>query len=116
YRSRPAAGAAIIGLASAVAILKSTSNARYIYPALPLLTIAFAALLGWLARRQRLLFGVLLGCSTAWAGLNIYFIPASGWYHRDFYSPFMFSRDAVDRYLNEKSPERLLIRHFNRVH
>jgi hypothetical protein len=115
-RSRPAASAAVVGVVTAIAILRTDSNARYIYPALPMVTIGFAAALGWAASHRRLLYRALLGCMAVWAGLNIYFMPASGWYHRDFYSPYTFARHGAERYLEGAAPERLVIQRYNRLH
>jgi hypothetical protein len=115
-RRRPAVSAAVIGLAAAVLTLRSDSNARYIYATLPLVTVPFAAVLGWTAAHQRALYRALIVCGVACAGLNIYFLPASGWYHRDFYSPYTFARHGGDRYLELAAPERLVIRRYNQLH
>jgi hypothetical protein len=115
-RGRPAVSAAAVGLAASIVILRSDSNARYIYSALPLVTVSFAAVLGWTASHQRALYRTLIACAIAWAGLNIYFLPASGWYHRDFYSPYTFAHHGGERYLERASPERLVIRRYNQLH
>jgi len=115
-RGRPAMSAAVVGLAAAWLTLRSDSNARYIYAALPLATIPFAALLGWTASHSRLLYRALIACAVLCAGVNIYFLPASGWYHRDFYSPYTFARNGGDRYLEQAAPERLVIRRYNQLY
>ncbi len=116
FRSRPAVTASIVGMAAAIIILRTDSNARYIYPALPMVTVSFAAVLGWAASHKRILYRVLIVCAVAWAGLNVYFLPASGWYHRDFYSPYTFARHGAERYLAQAAPERLVIRRYNLLH
>ena len=115
-RNRQAAGATAIALAASFAILRSTSNARYVYPAMPLLTVAFAAIAGWAASHSRVVFRLFAVVLVAWIGLNVYFLPASGWYHRDFYSPFTFSRHGAERYLEQTAPERLVVRHYSQAH
>ena len=115
-RGRPALSAAVIGLGAAFLTLRSDSNARYIYAALPLATIPFAAVLGWTASHSRALYRALIACTVVCAGLNVYFLPASGWYHRDFYSPYTFARHGGDRYLEHAAPERLVIRRYNQLH
>jgi len=115
-RNRQAAGAAVVAVAASILILRSTSNARYIYTAMPLLTIGFAAVMGWTAAHSRILSRTSQVFAVAWIGLNIYFLPASGWYHRDFYSPYMFSRNGAARYLQETAPERLVVRHYSQAH
>jgi hypothetical protein len=115
-RSRPAVSATVIALAAAYLTLRSDSNARYIYAALPLATVPFAALLGWTASHNRLLYRALIACAVLCAGLNIYFLPASGWWHRDFYSPYTFARHGAGRYLEIAAPERLVIRRYNQIH
>ena len=101
---------------TAFLIMRSDSNARYVYAMLPVLTIPFGAVVGWTASHNRLLYRALIVCIAAWAGLNIYFIPASGWYHRDFYSPYTFARHGSERYLEQAAPERLVIRRYNQLH
>jgi hypothetical protein len=115
-RGRRSTSAAVVGLASAILIMRSDSNARYIYAMLPVLTVPFAAVVGWTASRNRWLFGALLVAMTAWAALNVCFLPASGWYHRDFYSPYAFARHGGERYLERASPERLVIQRYNQMH
>jgi hypothetical protein len=50
------------------------------------------------------------------AVLNIYFLPASGWYHKDFYMKSTFRRNAGDRYIRDVIPIRYVVREFNRRH
>ena len=47
-RRRRAAGAALVSVAGALIVLKFLPNVRYLYPALPLTLVPFAALFGWL--------------------------------------------------------------------
>lgn len=115
-RDRREASAAAIALAAGFLTLRADSNVRYVYAALPVLTIAFAAVLGWTASRFRTLYGALIAASVVCAGLNVYFLPASGWWHRDFYSPYTFARHGAERYLVHAAPERLVIRHYNQIH
>ena len=115
-RGRPVVSATVVGLAAAALTLRADSNARYIYAALPIATIPFAAVLGWTASHQRVLYRALIAVAAVCAGLNIWFLPASGWYHRDFYSRYTFARHGADRYLREAAPERLVIRRYNQTH
>ena len=101
---RPAVSAAVVAVGASVLILRSEPNARYLYAALPLLSIPFASLLGWLQTNQRLLYRALLVCVVVCTVLNAYFLPASSFYHKDFYGP----RDLV--------PFRQVVAYFNRAH
>ena len=92
-------------------ILGSEPNARYLYPALPLLFVPFAALLGWAAAHQRLLARSLLAFAIACAALNAYFLPASSYYHKDFYGPF--TPRQREAYLGVTAPIRNAIAWFN---
>jgi hypothetical protein len=52
---------------------------------------------------------------TAVLLLNIYFLPASGWWQADFYlNPF--DHAAVTKYVTEGAPARLLVEELNRAH
>ena len=50
-------------------------NLRYLYPALPLFSIALGGLLTE---------GACVFIAAALIALNMWFLPASGWYHNDF--------------------------------
>lgn len=102
---RPSAGAAVVALGASIIILKSEPNARYLYAALPLLCIPFANLLGWLYANQRRIYRTLIAYVVACIVLNAYFLPASSYYHKDFYGG------------NEQIvPFRQAIAYFNRAH
>jgi hypothetical protein len=111
---RQAVGAAVVAATAILLILGTDPNARYLYPAMPLLFVPFAALLGWAAARQRVLARSLLAFAIASAAINVYFLPASGYDHKDLYGPFTPGQRAV--YLAENVPIRHVIAWFNRVH
>jgi hypothetical protein len=111
---RQAVGAAVVGLGGVLLILNSETNARYLYPALPLLMVPFAAMLGWAAVHQRTLARVLAAFAMACAALNLYFLPASSYYHKDFYGPFTPGQREV--YMGKTAPIRNAIAWFNRTH
>ena len=111
---RQAVGAAAVAVTAILLVLGTEPNARYLYPALPLLFVPLAALLGWAAGRQRALALALTAFSIACAAINVYFLPASSWYHKDFYGPFTpVQREA---YAGEAAPIRNVIAWFNRAH
>jgi hypothetical protein len=88
---------------------------RYVYVALPLLSIAGAVAVGRFRQSQRWLFRAALLTVVAVLFLNIYFLPASGWWQADFYlNPF--DHAAVAKYVTEGCPARLLVEELNRVH
>jgi hypothetical protein len=114
-RRKPAAAFAV-GTGAALLTFRSDANARYLYPALPLLLIASVGLLAWLREHSRWMYRTLLFCLALSAIVNIYFLPASGWYHKDFYMKSTFRRDASDRYIRDVVPLRYIVREFNRRH
>ena len=71
-------------------------NLRYLYPALPLFSIALGGLLTE---------GACVFIAAALIALNMWFLPASGWYHNDF---ALFRRDDVARVIEISAPERNL--------
>ena len=57
---RQAVGAAVVAVTAILLVLNTEPNARYLYPALPLLFVPLAALLGWAAAHQRALARTLI--------------------------------------------------------
>jgi len=112
---RPVVCAAVVGLAAMTLVLQSEPNVRYLYSELPLLFIPFAALLAW-ARRNRILYGALIGYAVVCTFLNIYFLPASGWSHKDFYAHLAFRSDSRERFLNDEAPVRGVVEYYDRNH
>ena len=115
-RRRPAVSGAVVALGAAIVIMRSEPNARYVYAALPLLSVPFAALLGWLDGRQRWLARVLICYVIACTALNAYFLPSSSYYHKDFSIRSPLSRADRERYMAYTAPVRLVIAYFNRAH
>jgi GtrA-like protein/dolichyl-phosphate-mannose-protein mannosyltransferase len=111
---RQAVGAAVVAVTAILLVLNTEPNARYLYPALPLLFVPLAVLLGWAAAHQRALARILIAFSIVCAAINVYFLPASSWYHKDFYGPF--TPGQREAYMGEAAPIRHLIAWFNRTH
>jgi glycosyltransferase involved in cell wall biosynthesis len=115
-RRRPAVSGAVVALGAAIVIMRSEPNARYVYAALPLLSVPFAALLGWLDGRQRWLARVLVCYVIACTALDAYFIPSSSYYHKDFSMQSPLARAGRERYMAYTAPVRLVIAYCNRAH
>jgi glycosyltransferase involved in cell wall biosynthesis len=115
-RRRSAVSGAVVALGAAIVIMRSEPNARYVYAALPLLSVPFAALLGWLDGHQRWLARVLVCYVIACTALNAYFLPSSSYYHKDFTMRSPLSRGERDRYMAYTAPVRLVIAYCNRAH
>jgi hypothetical protein len=113
-RDRRVLSAAAMVLIGAIVVFKVTPNGRYIYAVLPLLSVPFAALSARL--NSRLFNWTAVAALTACALLNIYFIPASGWYHKDFYARAPFSPKTKQRYIRETVPVRAAVMYLNRAH
>jgi 4-amino-4-deoxy-L-arabinose transferase-like glycosyltransferase len=111
---RQAVIAAVVAGSAILLILGTEPNARYLYSALPLLFVPLAALLGWAAAHQRLLARSLLAFALACAALNVYFLPGSSYYHKDFYGPF--TPGQREAYVDVTAPIRNVIAWFNRAH
>ena len=109
-------GAALIALGGGTAIMLSQPNARYLYAGLPLITIAFAGLLGWTLEHRRWLFGLLTAWLVLCTALNLWFLPASSYYHKDFCLGLPFSRAERQRYIAMNAPIRAVIDYFTRHH
>jgi hypothetical protein len=102
-RRRDQAALLASGITGALVILATLPNLRYIYPALAIFSICIA----WLAAELPETIAVILGLTA----LNIYFLPASGWNHRDF---ALFRKEDVRAYVERYAPQRILIDYLNR--
>ncbi len=103
-----AAGGALLGL-----ILRP--NARYLYPAVPLLTLCIALVLARAKESQRWVRQMLWSGALLCLGMNLWFLPSSSFYHKSFcLNPL--EKNAKERFLAEAAPVRVLIDQLNREH
>ncbi len=91
------------------------ANIRYCYPAAALMSIIIAAGFARLAEVHRPLYRAVLIISAGLIMLNLWFLPASGWYHKDFLINVLFNKNATESYLKESAPSRILIGDLNRL-
>jgi hypothetical protein len=110
-----AVSAAVVALGGAAIVMRTQPNARYIYAALPLLSVPFAALLGW-AAGTRWLYRWLLVFVVGAIAMNMRFMPSASYYHKDFSLRLPFSRAERDRYRAAAVPIREVIAYFNLRH
>ncbi len=115
-RDRLPLAAAALALGAMALVLRSEPNTRYLYPELPLLFIPLAALLQWVHVRQRALYGALLAFLLVALALDVHFMPASGWNHREFYPQLVFAPNGRERILQQSEPYRDVVRHFSHEH
>jgi hypothetical protein len=102
---------AVVSAAFFVTAYSITSNLRYLTPALPLFTVCIAWAFSILADHRWLNRGVMTVAGVCF-GMNMAFLAASGWYHRDFVlNPLDPSERAT--YLERSAPERLMIQRLN---
>jgi hypothetical protein len=105
---RQAVGASIIAVACGLIVLASQPNLRYLYPALPLLSVPFAALVG-----ARFLPRALPALAVSCLWLNACALPATGYYFT-FYPPFTaVRREAL---IQRTAPIRKIYDWLNRTH
>jgi hypothetical protein len=93
----------IAGVVPALVILAVLPNLRYLYAALPLLSIPLA----WLLAESR----IAAGLAIVLTGLNLWFLPSAGFYDQDF---ALFHKSDITPYFERLAPARLLIDHLNR--
>jgi hypothetical protein len=93
-----------LGLTGAILTFASLPNIRYLYPALPLLSIGIA----WLISECP----ALLSALPVVIALNLWFLPTAGWYHDGF---ALFTRPQWVEYLKLSAPERKLVENLNRT-
>jgi hypothetical protein len=90
-------------------------DVRYVYPALAPATIFLSAAFADLLVFDRTLARAILVLAVAIFFLDLYFLPSSGWMHKDFVTN-PASGGARATYLTAYAPERNLIAEMNRVH
>ena len=91
-------------LAGAAISFVSLPNIRYLYPALPLLSIGFAWLLAEIPAISVIVVALI--------GLNLYFFTSAGWYDKDF---AVFTRAQWNEYMRISGPQRELVAILNRT-
>jgi hypothetical protein len=94
----------LAGIAGAILTFASLPNLRYLYPALPMISIGIAWMIAEIPR--------LIPAVIALITLNIWFLPASGWYHNEF---ALFTQNQIDDYVKFAAPERKLVDVANRM-
>ena len=103
--NRRAPGALIaFALVGAAISFVSLPNIRYLYPALPLLSIGFAWLLAEIP--------AIAAGAVFLIALNLYFFSAAGWYQKDF---AIFTRSEWNEYLKNAAPQRELLAILNQT-
>lgn len=110
---RRSRSAAAMGLGAAILTLHTEPNARFIYAALPLVMVGAASAVARIGRWQSRV--VILSLATC-AALNLWFLPASGWYHKDFYAQRPFAPNAASIYIRQEVPIREVAEYFERKH
>jgi hypothetical protein len=111
-----ARSAAVVALGAFIVVLISTPNARYVYPALPLLMAPCAAVLAWMLRNQRSMARVLIAYAIVCAAVNLYFFPSGSYSYKEFYLQSPFSALERQRFVHRATPIREVIAWFNRAH
>ncbi len=114
-RSLIARSAIFIGLGSAILIGATQPNARYFYPALPFIMVGVTAALASLCAEHRRLYRTGVTVALLAGLLNLYFLPSSGWYHKDFVPLPLFSESGRQSYLLYSAPVRDIISYVNRM-
>ncbi len=94
----------LIGVAGAVLTLASIPNLRYLYPAMPLVSIGIA----WMMAEMPW----TIAAAAVLTGLNLWFLPAAGWYQQDFAA---YGREDLEAFVKRAAPERKLIELVNEI-
>jgi hypothetical protein len=107
--------AIVIGVGAAFVIAITQPNARYFYVALPFLSLGAAAVLSSIQSTRKPLFLACLVACCAAAVANFYFLPASNWHHRDFYTSPLLRASGRREYLAVAAPVREVVEFLNRT-
>jgi Dolichyl-phosphate-mannose-protein mannosyltransferase len=115
-KRRIGAAASVTALAGSLIVLRTQPYLRYLYPGLPLLHIGFCSALAATRRIQFGLYRLLLGALVAVFLLNIFFLPASGWYQKDFALWTFLDGTESQAYEEQKAPARRIVEYLNLAH
>jgi hypothetical protein len=107
--------AALAGVAGWAAIIAIQPNARYLYPALPFLTIGAAAALGAVRTLDRRLMAGCVATLIAIVLLNVRFLPTANWYHREFFLRPLFADRGKAEYRKDNAPVRDAVDYVNKA-
>lgn len=105
-----------VALPFAALTLAVQPNARYLYPALPLFTVLAAGAISSAREAGVWRYRALLATAVVLSLLNLWFLPASGWYHKDFFLSPLHRPADTERYLDASAPVRRLVAHLNEKH
>lgn len=98
---------------SSIVIFVSQPNARYLYPAMALLSVVIAWIITLVIRQNRLL-GLALSAAAAVAlALNLYLLPAASHLHRNFWSWSVSGDESSREYRDLIVPARSLVEFLN---
>jgi len=92
------------------------TNARYLYPALPLFMLLAAGVMAAAREASLVRHRALAAAAVALFFLNTWFLPASGWYHKGFFVNRLLDPSGWDRYLETSAPARQLVTWLNGNH
>ncbi len=112
YLAWAAAAALIIFVPLTITV---SSNLRYLYPALPLAMLFSASALPLMKAADVALYRSVMTLLVLLFCLDIYFLPSSGWYHKDFALNPASSRGRA-AYVQALAPVRNLVAYLNAAH
>lgn len=115
-KGRPALSGAVLAVGAAVLIMRSQPNARYLYPAMPVLLVPFAGLLGWMNVNQRWMYRTLIASIVICTAFDTYFLPSGSYWHKEFFARLPFSHAERERNIGETAPVRRVIAYYNQHH
>jgi hypothetical protein len=110
-RRWPRAALALFWVAAAGSLItfRGQTNLRYLYPAMPLFTLAIGLSIHTLSEGSRWLERSLGALAVVALLLNFAFLPASGWYHKEFALNQVFNHQQLEDYIGASAPERRLV-------
>ena len=116
WRQRwPRTGKILMGVSLAGCILTylGQSYLRYLYPALPMFTLLAGIAIASFRLHTQWTARTIAGVAALTLLINLYLLPAAGYYHRNFALNQVLDQASVDRYLLESAPERKLVNWLN---
>jgi hypothetical protein len=105
--------AVVSALLAAFCIAATQPNARYFYPVLPIILVGGAAALSMARTQSVRLFRACIVILSFTYALNLWLLPTSGWYHRDFYLRPFFGETGRLEYLRSTAPAREVTPYLN---
>ena len=106
---------ALVFVLFTILTMRVQANLRYLYAGLPFAMLFIGSSFADLKQFDRRLYRIAVALSIVVLGFDIYFLPSSGWEHKDLVINSASAR-ARSQYIAQHAPVRMLVEYLNENH